>query len=193
MQLTQQQQAIAAAIQVASFMAQLKALYTAIAGFLVTNTNQAYAGILADLPTYTFTSQGAQGLYDTTAGAGNVSVTSGSSAITFSQTQTGLSGSYLVVVGDTANGLYLIGSGNGTTWTLASPYGGATNATATFGTATPNTAHPIALPMGGPLNMAENNILTAVGSLTNFATFWTGGAIGVQANTPQKFADLLNS
>jgi hypothetical protein len=193
MQLTQQQQAIAAAVQVASFMAQLKALYAGITAFLVTNTDQAYAGILAALPTYIFTSQGAQGLYDTTAGAGTVSVTAGSNAITFSQSQSGLSGTYLVVVGDTANGLYLIGSGTGAAWTLASPYGGATNATAAWGTATPNNAHPIALPMGGPLNMAENNILTAVGSLANFATYWTGQAVAVQANTPQKFADLLNS
>ena len=122
-----------------------------------------------------------------------MAVTNGGTAITFSASQTGLAGSYLIVTGDTSNGIYLIGSGSGVSWTLTSPFGGATLGTAAWGTATPNNAHPIALPSGSPLLMARNDVLTANGCLANFQSYWTGAALGSQSNTPQKWADILNS
>lgn len=192
-QLTQQQQALSYAALIASYMAQLRTLYGQISTTLTTSSDQSYDGTLENLPTFAFTTQGAQGLFDQTAGSGTVSVANGSALITFSTSQTGLSGSYLVVTGDSANGLYLIGTGSGDNWTLMSPYAGATNASASFGFSAPNTAHPIALPLGGPLQMSRNNVLTANGALANFQAYWTGQAVASQANTPQKFADLLNS
>jgi hypothetical protein len=193
-QLSPQQQALNASLTIASFMAQLRSLQNAIAAFLLTNTDQSYDTVLQALPTYVKNTNGTFGLYDTTAGSGTVGVTNNSTSITFSQSQTGLSGSYLVVTGDTSNGIYLIGSGSGTSWVITSPYGGSNLSTASWGTATPNSAHPIASSISGsPLNMARNDLLTAVGCLTNFGTFMTGGSLTSQGNTPQKFADILNS
>jgi hypothetical protein len=65
----------------------------------------------------------------------------------------------------------------------------------TVGTAdgTPNNAHPISVPVATPLLVSRNDLLTAVGCLTNFQSFMTGVAVTTQANTPRKFADLLNS
>ena len=112
----------------------------------------------------------------TTAGSGTLAITNNATSLTFSTAQTGLSGTYLVVTGDTSNGLYLIGSGSGTAWTITTPYGGPTAAAAAWGTDTPNTAHPIALPVRRPDRHRANNLLTAVGCLTNFQSFMTGGA-----------------
>ncbi len=192
-QLTQQAQALAYAALVANYMGQLRTLQNEVAALLATAIDQNYDGILQALPTFSFTAQGAQGLVDQTAGTGTVDVTNGSEAISFSTAQSGLSGTYIVVTGDTANGIYLIGSGAGTSWTLTSPYGGLSNPTAAWGTSNPTSSHPIALPVGGPLQMARGNVLTANGCLTNFGSFMTGAAVGVQVNTPQKFADILNS
>ena len=69
-------------------------------------------------------------------GSGTASVTGGGAAIAFSATQTGLIGSYVALSGDTTNGIYQVASGSGTSWVLATPYGGSTNSTATWGTAT---------------------------------------------------------
>ena len=65
-----------------------------------------------------------------TAITGTVSVTNGSTAVTFSTSQTGLVGTYLVVTGDSTNAVYKIASGSGTSYTLATAYGGSTNASA---------------------------------------------------------------
>lgn len=192
-QLTKQQQALIYATNVANFMAQLRELYKAVSALLVQNTDQSYDAVLQALPTAVFNANGTQGLYDTTGGSGTISVTNGGTAITFSGSQSSLAGSYLVVTGDSSNGLYLIGSGATTAWVLTTPYGGATGSGLSWGTTTPNTARPIALPVGAPLLMARNDVLTANGCLANFQSYWTGVAITTQANTPQKFADILNS
>lgn len=63
-----------------------------------------------------------------TAGSGTVSITSGGTALTFGTSQSGLQGKYITIVGDTSNGLYIIASGSGTSWTLATPYGSSGNA-----------------------------------------------------------------
>lgn len=70
----------------------------------------------------------------------------------------------------------------------------AVNADGTSGTAdgTPNTAHVIGVPAAAPILVARNDLLTAVGCLTNFQSFMNGVAVTTQANTPRKFADLLN-
>jgi hypothetical protein len=195
-QQTQQIQALAYATLVASLMAQLRTIQNAVNAALLTNTDQSYDTILQALPTFAFNANGSQGAYDQTAGSGTVALTNGLTSVTFSAAQTGLSGSYLIVAGDSSNGLYLIGSGSGTSWAIGSPYGGATAAAASWGTAAPNNAHPIAIaapPAGTPLNMARNNVLTATGCLANFQSYMAGIAITTQANTPQKFADLLTS
>lgn len=59
--------------------------------------------------------------------------------------------------------------------------------------ATPNNAHPINVPASAPILVARNDLLTSVGCLQNFQSYMTGAAITTQANTPRKFADLLNS
>lgn len=69
------------------------------------------------------------------------------------------------------------------------------NADGTVGTTdgTVNNAHPINVPTGAPLLVTRNDLLTAVGCLTNFQNFMNGVAVTTQTNTPRKFADLLNS
>jgi len=69
-----------------------------------------------------------------TPGSGTVAVSYNSTAVVFSTSQTGLIGSYLAIVGDLTNGRYLVASGSGTAWVLGSPYNGATNAAASWGT-----------------------------------------------------------
>ena len=68
-------------------------------------------------------------------GSGTVSVVTGSTSVTFSASQSGLTGLAFVCSGD-ATGTYnnLIIGGSGTSWTLSSPYKGPTNATATWST-----------------------------------------------------------
>ena len=56
---------------------------------------------------------------------GSITVTSGATAVSFGSSQTGLTGLYLWVDGDTTLGLYQVASGSGTSWTLATAYGGA--------------------------------------------------------------------
>ena len=67
------------------------------------------------------------------AGSGTVSVATGSFSITFSTSQTGLTGLAFVASGD-ATGTYnnLITGGGGTSWTLSSPFKGPTNTAATW-------------------------------------------------------------
>jgi hypothetical protein len=60
------------------------------------------------------------------AGSGTISVTNGGTAVTFGSSQSGLQGKYLVMVGDSTNGFYLVTSGSGTSWTIATAYGGTT-------------------------------------------------------------------
>lgn len=69
------------------------------------------------------------------------------------------------------------------------------NADGTVGTqdGTVNTAHPINVPAGTPILVSRNDLLTALGILTNFQNFMNGVAVTTQANTPRKFSDLLNS
>lgn len=69
-----------------------------------------------------------------TAGAGQVTTITGSNVVTFSQGQGGLAGYYLVVTGDTSNGVYLVKSGGGTTWMLIEPFEGEGLGGATWGT-----------------------------------------------------------
>ncbi len=192
-QQTQQQQSLNAAATIANLMAQLRLLQNQVNAFLLTYNDQNYASVLATLPTFAFNSNGSPGAYDLTAGSGTVAVTNNSTSLVFSASQTGLSGTYIAVTGDSSNGLYLIGSGSGTSWVITTPYGGSSNSTASWGTSNPNNAHPIALPVANPLNMACNNLLTGIAALQNFQSYMTGVAISSQANTPQKFADLLNS
>jgi len=192
-QQTKQQTAIAAAQAVASFMQQLANLQDQITVFLTRNTDNTYDTYWQHLPTAAINANGTQGAYDQTAGSGTVAVANGSTAITFSASQTGLTGSWLIISGDSSNGLYLIVSGSGTGWVIGSPYGGTTNGTASWGTSNPNTANPIAVPIGQPLLVAEQWVNTSLGSLTNFVAFMNGTAVGTQANTPRKFSDLLNT
>ena len=69
------------------------------------------------------------------AGSGTVSVTTGSSSITFSTGQIGLTGLAFVCSSD-ATGTYntLVTGGSGTSWTLSLPYKGPTNSAATWST-----------------------------------------------------------
>lgn len=61
-----------------------------------------------------------------TAGTGTISVTNAGTTVTFGSSQTGLQGKYLTMVGDSTSGFYLVISGSGTSWTIATPYGGTT-------------------------------------------------------------------
>ena len=54
-----------------------------------------------------------------------ITVANGSTSISFATSQSGLTGLTLWVEGDATNGLYQIASGSGTSWTLATAYGGA--------------------------------------------------------------------
>ena len=76
------------------------------------------------LPTFAFNANGSQGAYDQSAGSGTVTVATASPAVTFSSSQSGLAGQYIVIAGDTSNGLYLVSGGSGFNWVLASPFGG---------------------------------------------------------------------
>ena len=70
-----------------------------------------------------------------TAGSGTVSVAPGQTTITFSTSQSGLTGLAFIGEGE-ATGTYnnLITGGSGTTWTLAFPFKGPANAAATWST-----------------------------------------------------------
>ena len=57
--------------------------------------------------------------------SGTITVQSGGTTISFATSQSGLTGLTLWVEGDASNGLYQIASGSGTSWTLATAYGGA--------------------------------------------------------------------
>jgi hypothetical protein len=192
-QQTQQAQALAAAASVANLMSQLRALQNSVNAFLLTYNDQNYGALWATFPTLAFNANGTAGIYDATSGSGTVSVSTGGQVLTFSESQTGLAGAYITIQGDTSNGLYLVGNGNGVTWPIATAFTGPTLSGAFWGTTTPNTAHPIAIPLNAPLLMAEGNLVTAVGCLENFQSYMTGVAIATQVNTPQKFADILNS
>jgi hypothetical protein len=68
-----------------------------------------------------------------TAGTGTISVSNAGTAVTFGSSQTGLIGKYLVMVGDSTGGLYLVIAGSGTSWTIATGYGGTTLAASSAG------------------------------------------------------------
>ena len=59
-------------------------------------------------------------------GSGTVSIANGGTALTFGTSQTGLQGKYWFDSQDSTNGFYVIASGSGTSWTLASAYQGTT-------------------------------------------------------------------
>jgi len=82
------------------------------------------------------------------AGSGTVSVTNNSGSITFSSSQSGLTGKYLVVTGDSTNGIYTITGGSGTAWTISPVYGGSTAGTASWSTLTAETHSQTALIAG---------------------------------------------
>lgn len=71
------------------------------------------------------------GGYTSGALSGTVSVTNGSTTATFSTSQTGLIGNYLVVLGDSTYAAYPVVSGSGTSWVLGKAFGGTTAGTAT--------------------------------------------------------------
>lgn len=79
-----------------------------------------------------------------------------------------------------------------TTWQSLPTTVFATDGTVGTADGTPNNAHPIGVPSAAPLLMARNDLLTAVGCLTNFQSYMTGVAVTTQTNTPRKFSDLLN-
>jgi hypothetical protein len=62
------------------------------------------------------------------AGSGTVSINSGSTALTFSTSQSGLTGQLIQITGDSSAGVYTIQSGSGTSWVVSPAYGGASNA-----------------------------------------------------------------
>lgn len=66
------------------------------------------------------------------AGTGTVSVTNGSTTFTFSSSQTFTVGDYITVTGDSTGGVYRIASGSGTSWVMATAFGGTTAGTASF-------------------------------------------------------------
>ncbi len=67
-----------------------------------------------------------------TSGAGTIGITNGSTAVTFSASQSGLAKAFIQVTGDATNGLYQIASGSGTSWTLTAAYTGTTQAAAAW-------------------------------------------------------------
>jgi hypothetical protein len=56
--------------------------------------------------------------------AGTASVNNGSTSLTTSVSQVGLVGTYVVLGTDTSHGFYQVSSGSGTSWTLATAFGG---------------------------------------------------------------------
>lgn len=66
-------------------------------------------------------------------GSGTISVTNNTTTVTFGTSQSGLIGSYLTMVGDSTNGFYLVVAGSGTSWTIATPYGGTTLSSSSAG------------------------------------------------------------
>jgi hypothetical protein len=117
------------------------------------------------------TATGAIGAPDVTGGSGTAAVTQNSPIVTFSGTQTGLAGSYVVFLGDSTNGQYLVAGGTGVTWQLVNPYLGPTLSTASWATITPNNAHIITV---GNLNMSANDLATAITDLTTVLTVMNG-------------------
>ncbi len=81
-------------------------------------------------------------LYTRYAGV-SATLTNGSTTVTFSQSMTALTSLNLTVENDSTVGLYTILSGSGTTWTLATSYGGSNTTTTFWGT----------LPAYGPLTI----------------------------------------
>ena len=74
--------------------------------------------------------------------AGTITVTNGSSAVTFSVAQSGLTGLNLVLESDLTGGLYAISSGSGTSWNLGSNYAGTSGVFQFWGT----------MPASGPIS-----------------------------------------
>jgi hypothetical protein len=108
------------------------------------------------------TATGAIGTPDVTGGSGTASVTQNSPIVTFSASQTGLAGTYVVFLGDSTGGQYLMAGGSGVTWQLVTPYLGPTLTTAFWATITPNNSHVITV---GNLNMSANDLATAITDL----------------------------
>lgn len=111
------------------------------------------------MATATQTPSGAVGAPDVTGGSGTASVVQNSPIITFSASQTGLAGEYIVFLGDSTNSQYLVAGGVGVTWQLVTPYLGSTLSAAAWATITPNNAHVITV---GGINMSANDLATAI-------------------------------
>lgn len=107
--------------------------------------------IWANMPTAAIKSDGSLGLIDNYNGTGTISVTNQSINVVFSASQSSFTGVHLVIAGDSTGGVYAITGGSGTNWSLQTPYMGATNATASWGTLNPTTTNPIVAPGVPPI------------------------------------------
>ncbi len=191
-QQTKQQDAIAQAAALASLMGQMSTLQDSVNTYMTTYNNNLYASVWSQLATAAVNADGSMAAIDSTAGSGTIAVTSGSQSITFSTSQTSLAGKYLTVVGDATNGQYLILSGSGTSWVIATSYAGATQATAAWGTSTPNTSHPIVVPPASPLLYTELSLSQALAVLIGFQSFMAGSTVTGISPTPRVVSDALN-
>jgi|SRR6516165_350153 hypothetical protein len=185
---TKQAAAIQAASDLTNLVQTIKGVRDAAQAFLTKYNSESYSATWSAMPTGTQNADGTIGLIDQTAGSGTVSVTAGSAAVTFSASQTALAGTYIVVTGDPTNSYYLVVSGSGTSWVLGSPYGGTTNATASWGKCAPNTANPI---IAGGINRPEAKLVSAVVMLQQLGNFFGNAAVAT-ANYNQSIDDLAS-
>ena len=186
--MNKQQAAVQGANDVISFMGTLKGLRSAINDFVTRYNSEGYSTTWSKLVTAVNSADGVPGLIDTTAGSGTVSVVTGSATITFSASQSALAGKYLVVTGDASNGYYLIVSGATTSWVLATPYGGLTAPTASWGTANPNVANPILI---GGINRSQAALVAGVVLMQQLQNLFTNAAV-TTGNYGQNIDDLVN-
>jgi hypothetical protein len=123
------------------------------------------------MATATQIATGVIGAPDVTGHSGTAAVTQNSPIVTFSASQTALAGLYVIFLGDSTNGQYLVAGGLGATWQLVNPYLGPTLTTAAWATLAPNNANPITV---GGLNVSANDLGTALTDLATVLTVMNG-------------------
>jgi len=155
---------------------QLQSLCKAITSITTLTTNAGSQTAWNAMATATQIATGAIGAPDVTGGTGTASATANSPIITFSTSQTALAGKYIVFLGDSSNGQYLMAGGSGVTWQLVTPYLGPTLGTAAWATITPNNAHPITV---GSLNITANDLATALTDLATVLSVMNGTSASI--------------
>jgi hypothetical protein len=156
---------VAQAQQVQSLWNQVQTLCQNISALAALTTQSSAQTAWNGMATATQVASGDIGAPDVTGGSGTAAVNQNSPLVTFSTSQSGLGGSYIVFLGDSTNGQYLVAGGVGASWQLVKPYLGPNLSTAAWATITPNNAHPISVGTP-PLLMSANDLSAALSAMS---------------------------